>query len=119
MIRDENGFLAGYVYVDIAGRDVGGYVEEAKRVVREQLQLPPGYVLQWSGQYENMLRVRERLKIVVPITLGLIFVLLYVNTKSALQGRARDGRRAVLGDRRDLALLPARLQRLDRRLGRA
>jgi len=85
MIRDENGFLVGYVYVDLAGRDIGGYVAEAKRVVRERLALEPGYVLQWSGQYENMLRVRERLKLVVPVTLALIFVLLYANTKSAFK----------------------------------
>jgi copper/silver efflux system protein len=85
MIRDENGFLAGYVYVDITGRDVGSYVEEAKRIVRDKLALEPGYVLQWSGQYENMIRVRERLKLVVPITLALIFVLLYVNTRSAFK----------------------------------
>jgi Cu(I)/Ag(I) efflux system membrane protein CusA/SilA len=85
MLRDENGFLAGYVFVDITGRDVGGYVDEAKRVVRDQLDLPQGYVLQWSGQYENMLRVRERLKIVVPITLALIFLLLYANTRSAFK----------------------------------
>jgi copper/silver efflux system protein len=85
MIRDENGFMAGYVYVDIAGRDVGGYVDEAKQIVREKLQLPPGYVLQWSGQYENMMRVKERLKIIVPITLGLIFLLLYVNTRSGFK----------------------------------
>lgn len=82
MLRDENGFLAGYVYVDVAGRDIGGYVEEAKKVVREHLALPTGQSLQWSGQYENMVRVRERLKIVVPITLALIFVLLYANTRS-------------------------------------
>jgi len=85
MVRDENGFLAGYVYVDITGRDVGGYVEDAKKVVRNHLTLPAGYSLQWSGQYENMLRVRERLKIVVPITLALIFILLYANTKSAFK----------------------------------
>jgi Cu(I)/Ag(I) efflux system membrane protein CusA/SilA len=85
MIRDENGFLAGYVYVDITGRDIGGYVEEAKRVVRDQLPLKPGYVLQWSGQYENMIRVRERLKLVVPVTLALIFLLLYLNTRSAFK----------------------------------
>jgi Cu(I)/Ag(I) efflux system membrane protein CusA/SilA len=85
MLRDENGFQAGYVYVDIAGRDVGTYVEDAKKVVGKQLSLPPGYVLQWSGQYENMLRVRERLKVVVPITLALIFVLLYLNTRSAFK----------------------------------
>jgi len=82
MIRDENGMLAGYVYVDLADRDVGGYVEEAKQVVAAKVTLPTGYALQWSGQYENMLRVRERLKVVVPITLFLIFVLLYMNTKS-------------------------------------
>jgi Cu(I)/Ag(I) efflux system membrane protein CusA/SilA len=85
MLRDENGFLAGYVYVDVAGRDIGGYVEEAKRVVRDHLALPTGQSLQWSGQYENLVRVRERLKIVVPITLALIFVLLYANTRSAFK----------------------------------
>ena len=85
MIRDENGSLAGYVYVDIAGRDIGGYVEEAKKLVAEQVKIPTGYSIQWSGQYENMLRVRERLKIVVPITVFLIFVLLYMNTKSAVK----------------------------------
>ncbi|MEW6429534.1 MAG: CusA/CzcA family heavy metal efflux RND transporter [Thermodesulfobacteriota bacterium] len=85
MIRDENGFLAGYVYVDMSGRDVGGYVEEAKRAVAAQLSLPPGYVLQWSGQYENILRVRERLRLVVPVTLFLIFLLLYANTGSGFK----------------------------------
>ncbi len=85
MIRDENGMLAGYVYVDLAGRDVGGYVEEAKKLVAEKVALPTGYALQWSGQYENMLRVQERLKIVVPITVFLIFVLLFMNTKSAVK----------------------------------
>jgi Cu(I)/Ag(I) efflux system membrane protein CusA/SilA len=85
MIRDENGFMAGYVYVDITGRDVGGYVEEAKQIVRDHLRLPPGYVLQWSGQYENMIRVRERLKVIVPVTLALIFVLLYANTRSTFK----------------------------------
>jgi len=85
MLRDENGFLAGYVYVDVADRDIGGYVREAQRAVAEKLSLQPGYVLQWSGQYENMLRVRERLKIVVPITLALIFMLLYINTRSSFK----------------------------------
>jgi len=85
MLRDENGFLAGYVYVDIAGRDIGGYVEDAKRAVEAAVKLPAGYSLQWSGQYENMLRVRERLKVVVPITLLLIFGLLYANTRSAFR----------------------------------
>jgi Cu(I)/Ag(I) efflux system membrane protein CusA/SilA len=85
MIRDENGMLAGYVYVDLAGRDVGGYVEEARRVVAEKISIPTGYALQWSGQYENMLRVRERLKIVVPVTVFLIFILLYMNTRSPVK----------------------------------
>jgi len=66
----------------VAGRDVGSYVAEAKRVVAEQVTLPPGYTLAWSGQYEAMQRVRERLKVVLPLTLFLIFLLLYLNTKS-------------------------------------
>jgi Cu(I)/Ag(I) efflux system membrane protein CusA/SilA len=85
MLRDENGFLAGYVYVDIAGRDIGGYVSEAKRAVEKAVKFPAGYSLQWSGQYENMIRVRERLKVVVPVTLVLIFALLYANTRSAFK----------------------------------
>jgi len=82
MLRDENGFLAGYVYVDVSGRDIGGYVEEARKLVSSQIQLKPGYTLSWSGQYENMQRVKETLKLVVPITIALIFVLLYMNTRS-------------------------------------
>lgn len=82
MIRDENGKLSGYVYVDITGRDIGGFVEEAKKTVRERVHVPEGYTVLWSGQYENMLRVRERLKVVVPATLLLIIFLLYLNTKS-------------------------------------
>lgn len=85
MIRDENGLLAGYVYVDITGRDVGGYVTEAKKKVSESLKLPVGYSLTWSGQYENMLRVKERLKVIIPLTIFIIFVLLYMNTKSAVK----------------------------------
>ena len=82
MIRDENGRLSGYVYVDVSGRDVGGYVAEAKRVVREKVPSLPGYTLVWSGQYEYMQRVAERLLVVVPITLFIIFLLLYFNTRS-------------------------------------
>jgi Cu(I)/Ag(I) efflux system membrane protein CusA/SilA len=82
MIRDENGRLSGYVYVDVSGRDVGGYVADAKRFVREQVQMPPGYTLVWSGQYEYMQRVEERLLVVVPITIFIIFLLLYFNTRS-------------------------------------
>jgi copper/silver efflux system protein len=82
MIRNENGLLVGYVYVDVAGRDVGGYVDDAKRAVSAGLALPSGYSLEWSGQFENMQRVRERLKLVVPLTLFLILFLLYANTRS-------------------------------------
>jgi Cu(I)/Ag(I) efflux system membrane protein CusA/SilA len=85
MIRDENGMLAGYVFVDITGRDVGGYVADAKKTVAEKLKLPTGYSVVWSGQYENMLRVRERMKIVLPVTILLIFLLLYANTKSTFK----------------------------------
>jgi Cu(I)/Ag(I) efflux system membrane protein CusA/SilA len=83
MYRNEDGMLSGYVFVDVAGRDVGGYVEEAKRLVRERVKLPPGYAITWSGQYEAMERVRERLKVVLPLTLFLILMLLYMNTRSA------------------------------------
>jgi len=82
MLRNENGLLNGYVYVDVGGRDVGRYVEEAKRVVGEQIQLPAGHSLVWSGQYEAMQRVRERLVLIVPLTIFLILLLLYANTRS-------------------------------------
>ena len=82
MIRDEDGQLSGYVYVDMAGRDIGGYVEEAKKKVAEQVELPAGYTITWSGQYEYMERAKERLIYVVPLTLLVIFLLLYINFKS-------------------------------------
>jgi Cu(I)/Ag(I) efflux system membrane protein CusA/SilA len=87
MIRSENGLLAGYVYVDFdtSKIDVGSYVEQAKKAVAAAVQVPTGYSMTWSGQYENMLRVRERLKLVLPITLVLIFALLYMNTKSSVK----------------------------------
>jgi len=82
VIRTEQAQLLGYVYVDLADRDIGGYVEEAKRVVGQMVKLPEGYYLEWSGQYEYMLRAKERLKIVIPVTLLLVIVLLYFNTRS-------------------------------------
>jgi len=87
MIRDENGLLAGYVYVDFdtSRIDVGSYVAQAKEAVASSLQVPAGYAIAWSGQWENMLRVKERLKIVLPITVLLIFALLYLNTRSAFK----------------------------------
>jgi Cu(I)/Ag(I) efflux system membrane protein CusA/SilA len=87
MIRDEGGLLAGYVYVDFdtSAIDVGSYVTEAKKAVASTLKLPTGYSMVWSGQYENMLRVKERLKLIIPLTLVLIFALLYMNTKSSFK----------------------------------
>jgi Cu(I)/Ag(I) efflux system membrane protein CusA/SilA len=83
MIRNENGLLTGYVYVDITGRDPQSYINEANRLLRDRVKLPAGYSIAWSGQYEAMERVGERLKVVVPITLFLICLLLYINTGSA------------------------------------
>ncbi len=85
MIRDENGRLSGYVYVDVTGRDIGSYVRDAKKVVSKKVAVPPGYQLIWSGQYEYMERVKERLKLVVPITLFIVFLLLYFNTGSTVK----------------------------------
>jgi Cu(I)/Ag(I) efflux system membrane protein CusA/SilA len=85
MIRDENGRLSGYVYVDVSGRDIGSYVRDAKRAVADKVRVPQGYELEWSGQYEFMQRVAQRLKLVVPITLFIVFLLLYFNTGSAIK----------------------------------
>ncbi len=85
MIKNEEGFMAGFVYVDVTGRDMGRYVEEAKREVAEKVQLPAGYQLVWSGQYEYLQRVVERLWVVVPITLFIVFLLLYFNTGSLIK----------------------------------
>jgi Cu(I)/Ag(I) efflux system membrane protein CusA/SilA len=82
MIKNEEAQLVGYVTVDMTGRDIGGYVEEAKKVVAEKLKLPQGYTLSWSGQYEYMQRAKERLIYVVPLTILIIFVLLYLNFQS-------------------------------------
>ncbi len=75
--------LTGYVYVDIAGRDPDSYIREAGELIRDKIKLPAGYAITWSGQYEAMQRVRERLELVLPLTLFLIFLLLYLNTRSA------------------------------------
>ncbi len=85
MIRDENGRLSGYVYVDVSGRDIGSYVRDAKEAVTNKVKVPAGYELVWSGQFEFMQRVAERLKLVVPITLFIVFLLLYFNTGSAIK----------------------------------
>jgi Cu(I)/Ag(I) efflux system membrane protein CusA/SilA len=80
LVRSEEGELAGYVFIDVTGRDIGSYVKDLKRVVAEKVQVPPGYHLVWSGQYEYMERAGERLKIVIPLTLLIVFILLYFNT---------------------------------------
>ncbi|MDP2904981.1 MAG: CusA/CzcA family heavy metal efflux RND transporter [Candidatus Omnitrophota bacterium] len=82
MIRNENGMLSGYVYVDMTGRDIGGYVRDAKKAVRQNVLLPAGYSITWSGQYEYMERVKQRLGILIPATLLIIFLIYYFNFKS-------------------------------------
>ena len=82
MIKSENARLNGWVYVDIRGRDLGSYVNAAREQVATEVELPPGYSLTWSGQYEYMKRAMERLSIVVPFTLFIIFILLYLNFRS-------------------------------------
>ncbi|WP_448955503.1 efflux RND transporter permease subunit [Labrys neptuniae] len=78
-IRTENGQLATYIFVDINGRDLGGYVADAQKAVAERVKLPPGYSIGWSGQFEYLQRAEARMKIVVPVTLLIIFLLLYLN----------------------------------------
>jgi Cu(I)/Ag(I) efflux system membrane protein CusA/SilA len=82
MIKSEEGLLTAYVSVFFSGRDVGSYVEEVKEKVAKSVELPEGYRLQWSGEYEYMLKTHERLKFVIPLTLLIIFVLLFLNTRS-------------------------------------
>jgi Cu(I)/Ag(I) efflux system membrane protein CusA/SilA len=79
MIKNEAGMLTGWVYVDTERSDLGGYVEEAKRAVAERMELPAGYFLQWTGQYEFLERMQARMRVVVPLTLGLILAILLVN----------------------------------------
>lgn len=80
-IRTENALLSAYIFVDIRGRDIGSYVADARKAVNEQVKFPPGYYATWSGQFESMERAVEKMKIVVPVTLLLIFLLLYLNFK--------------------------------------
>ena len=82
MIRDEDGQLTGYVYVDLADRDPGSYIAEAGRVLREKTVLPPGYVVSWAGQFESIQRANRRLQIVVPATIALVMLLIFFNTRS-------------------------------------
>lgn len=85
MIRDEGGMLSGYVYIDMEGRDIGSFVSDLKKVIKEKVTLPPGYTLSWSGQYEFMERVKNRLAIFIPLTLAIIFMLFYFTFKSVAE----------------------------------
>jgi Cu(I)/Ag(I) efflux system membrane protein CusA/SilA len=84
-ITDEAGALAGLVSVAVSGRDLRGYVQDAQRAVRDRVALPPGYRLIWTGQYEHLMRAEERLKLVVPVTIGIILLLLYLNFGSLVK----------------------------------
>ena len=85
MISSENGLLRATVLLNVRGRDVGSFVDEAKQLINEQIKLPAGYYFQWSGQYENQIRAKERLQVVLPIVLVIIFILLYLTYNSALE----------------------------------
>ena len=85
MIQSENGLLRGTVLLNVRGRDVGSFVDEAKQSVAKNIQLPAGYYVAWSGQYENQQRAKSRLLFVVPIVLLVIFGLLYLTYHSAIE----------------------------------
>ena len=85
LIKSENAYLNNIVYVDVRGRDIGSYVDDARALLEDRLELPPGYRLEWSGQFEAMERAGEKLRVVVPITLAIIFLLLYFNFRSVTE----------------------------------
>ena len=82
VVRTEGAMPTAWVYVDVVGRDIGSYVADARRMVEDEVELPPGYTMVWSGQYEYMERAKDRMKLVIPATLALIFMLLYLNFRS-------------------------------------
>ena len=82
MIRDENGFLTGYVYVDLAGRDPGSYIAEAASVLQQKIKMPVGYAINWAGQYEANVRANQRLRVIIPATVVLVILLIYFSTRS-------------------------------------
>jgi copper/silver efflux system protein len=84
-VNTEDAFPVSRVFIDVEGRDLGSYVADADRLIRENITLPPGYRIQWAGQFQAMERVRERLRLLVPLTLGLIFLLLYVHFRSGVR----------------------------------
>ena len=85
VVRTEGAVPTAWVYVDVAGRDIGGYVRDAQRMVNQMVTLPDGYSIVWSGQYEYMERANQRLAVVIPVTLGIIFVLLYLHFQRIAQ----------------------------------
>jgi Cu(I)/Ag(I) efflux system membrane protein CusA/SilA len=85
MISSENGLLQVSVLLSVRGRDIGGFVEEAKRIARQKVNLPPGYYLGWSGQYENQEHARKRLQVVLPVVLGVIYILLFLTYRSFVE----------------------------------
>ncbi len=78
-VKTENALLTTWIFVDVRGKDIGSYVRGAKKAVAENVKFPPGYYVFWSGQYEYMERAYEKLKTIVPLTLGIILILLYLN----------------------------------------
>ena len=85
MIRDENGFLTGYVYIDLANRDPGSYIAEASAALQKTVHLPAGYAMSWGGQYESSQRANERLRVIIPATIGLVMLLIYLSTRSMVK----------------------------------
>jgi Cu(I)/Ag(I) efflux system membrane protein CusA/SilA len=85
MIKSELGSLNGWVYVDISSDDIGGYVNAAKAKVAQEIKLPPGYYMKWTGQYELLERVRDRMAWILPLTLAIVFVILYLNFRGVAQ----------------------------------
>ncbi|MDR3734260.1 MAG: CusA/CzcA family heavy metal efflux RND transporter [Acidobacteriaceae bacterium] len=85
MIRDEDGMLTGYVYIDLTGRDAGSYVAEAARALKDKMKLPAGYAISWEGQSEEIMRANRRLQIIVPVTLGIVILLILMSTRSVMK----------------------------------
>ena len=113
-IRTENAELSAYVYVDLGDRDIGSYVADAKAAVDKQVKLEPGYHLSWSGQFEYMERAKARLAIVVPFTLLIIFLLLYLNFRNLTDSLICAALGAVCTGGRDLADVVAELRLVGR-----
>ena len=116
-IKTENARRTAWVYVDIKDVDLGTYVNNARQAVERHIKLPQGYNIVWSGQYEYMEKARARLLVIIPLTVLIIFVIIYTSTKSLVKTGDRLSGRALLAGRRLLASLPAWLQHLDCRLG--